>query len=117
MRSGAYSLPGPSRRSSAHAATWSGAVAADVAVQLQNGLLAKVHAVAVAAVVVVVSDTLDVRCVWSQRHGDAMSPRTNLHVAGHLGVRLPATPAPRGALDDKKLFIVEGSKNWRSTPG
>ena len=52
-----------------------------------------------------------------QRHGDAMSPRTNLHVAGHLGVRLPATPPPRGALDDEELFIVEGSKNWRSTPG
>ena len=30
--------------------------------------------------------------------------------------RLPATPAPRGALDDEELFIVEGSKNWRSTP-
>ena len=68
--------------------------------------------------VVVVSDTcLDVRCVWSQRHGDAMSPKTNLHVAGHLGVRLPATPPLRGALDDEELFIVEGSKNWRSTPG
>ena len=24
-----------------------------------------------------------------------MSPRTNLHVAGHQGVRLPATPPPR----------------------
>ena len=74
--------------------------------------------VVVVVVVVVVSDTcLDVRCVWSQRHGDAMSPRTNLHVAGHLGVRLPATPPPRGALEDEELFIVEGSKNWRSTPG
>ena len=41
--------------------------------------------VVVVVVVVVVSDAcLDVRCVWSQRHGDAMSPRTNLHVAGHL---------------------------------
>ena len=48
---------------------------------------------------------------------DAMSPKTNLHAAGHLGVRLPATPPPRGALDNKELFIVEGSKNWRSTPG
>ena len=39
------------------------------------------------------------------------------HVAGHLGVKLPATPPPRGALDDDELFIIEGSKNWRSTPG
>ena len=31
--------------------------------------------------------------------------------------KLPATPAPRGALDNEELFIVEGSKNWRSTPG
>ena len=38
-------------------------------------------------------------------------------VPSHLGVRLPATPAPPGALDDEELFIVEGSKNWRSTPG
>ena len=38
-------------------------------------------------------------------------------VPSHLGVKLPATPAPRGALDDEELFIVEGSKNWRSTPG
>ena len=45
-----------------------------------------------------------------------MSPRTNLHVAGHLGVRLPATPPPQGALDDEELFIVEGSKNPRN-PG
>ena len=37
-------------------------------------------------------------------------------VPSHLG-NLPATPAPRGALDDEELFIVEGSKNWRSTPG
>ena len=48
---------------------------------------------------------------------DAMSPRTNLHVAGHLGVRLPTTPPPRKALDDEEIFIVEGSKNFRSTPG
>ena len=33
------------------------------------------------------------------------------------GSKLPATPAPRGALDNEELFIVEGSKNWRSTPG
>ena len=33
VRNGAYSLPGPLRRSSAHAATWSGAVALFVAVQ------------------------------------------------------------------------------------
>ena len=39
------------------------------------------------------------------------------HVAGHLGGRLPATPPPRGALDDEELFIIEGSKNWRSTLG
>ena len=51
--------------------------------------------VVVVVVVVVVLDTcLDVRCVWSQRHGNAMSPRTNLHVAGHLGGKLPATPPP-----------------------
>ena len=43
-----------------------------------------------------------------------MSPRTNSHVAGHLGVRLPATPAPQGALDNEELFIVEGSKNPRT---
>ena len=54
--------------------------------------------------------------VWSHDIGDAMSPRTNFHVAGHLGVRLPATPPPQGALDDEELFIVEGSKNPR-TPG
>ena len=48
--------------------------------------------------------------------GDAMSPRTNLCVAGHLGVRLLATLPPRGALDDEELFIVEGSKNPRN-PG
>ena len=53
---------------------------------------------------------------WSHDIGDAMSPRTNLQVAGHLGVRLPATPPPQGALDDEELFIVEGSKNPR-TPG
>ena len=45
---------------------------------------------------------------------DAMSPRTDLRVAGHLGVRLPATPPPWGALDDEELFIVEGSKNPRN---
>ena len=55
--------------------------------------------------------------VWSHDIGDATSPRTNLHVAGHLGVRLPVTPPPPGALDDEELFIVESSKNWRSTPG
>ena len=33
--------------------------------------------------------------VWSHDIGDAMSPRTNLHVAGHLRVRLPASaPTP-----------------------
>ena len=36
LRSGAYSLPGPLRRSSAHVLGMSGAVAADVAVQLLN---------------------------------------------------------------------------------
>ena len=49
-----------------------------------------------------------------EQRRDAMSPRTNLHVAGHLGVRLPATPPPQGALDDEELFIVEGSKNPRN---
>ena len=48
--------------------------------------------------------------VWPHDTSDAMSPRTNLHVAGHLGVRLPATPPTQGALDDEELFIVEGSK-------
>ena len=38
----------------------------------------------------------------------------NLHVAGHLGVRLPATPPPQGALDDEDLCIIEGSKNPRT---
>ena len=38
-------------------------------------------------------------------------------VPSHLGVKLLATLAPRGALDNEELFIVEGSKNWRSTPG
>ena len=49
-----------------------------------------------------------------QRH-----PSTNWQdpVPSHLGVKLPATVAPRRALDDEELFIVEGSKNWRSTPG
>ena len=57
--------------------------------------------------------------VWSHDIGDAMSPRTNLHVAGHMVVRLPATPPPHGALDDEELFNVDGSKNPRtrdSTP-
>ena len=45
-----------------------------------------------------------------------MSPRSNLRVASHLGVRLPATPPTQGALDDEELFIIEGSKNPR-TPG
>ena len=50
-----------------------------------------------------------------------MSTNTGMNgqdpVPTHLGVKLPATPAPWGALDDEELFIVEGSKNWRSTPG
>ena len=37
-------------------------------------------------------------------------------VPSHLGVKLPATPAPRRALDDEELFVIEGSKN-PSTPG
>ena len=68
-------------------------------------------------IIVVVVDwyaSLDVRCGWSQRHGDAMSPRTNLHVTGHRRVRLPVTQPPWGALDDEELFIVEGSKNPRN---
>ena len=28
-----------------------------------------------------------------------------------------AVPIGMGALDDKELFVVEGSENWRSTPG
>ena len=41
-----------------------------------------------------------------------------IRVTSHLGVRLPATPATRGALDNEELFIIEGSKTdtWRSTP-
>ena len=54
--------------------------------------------------------------VWSHGIADAMSPRTNLHVAGHLGVRPSTTPPPPGALDDEELFIIEGSKNPH-TPG
>ena len=41
-----------------------------------GGVVVVVAVVFAVAVVAVVSDTyLDVRCVWSQRHGDAMSPR------------------------------------------
>ena len=45
---------------------------------------------------------------------DAMSPRTNLRVAGHLGVRLLATPPPRGALDDEELSqpLSGESEKW-----
>ena len=32
------------------------------------------------------------------------------------GSQTPGDPATLGALDDEELFIVEGSKNWRSTP-
>ena len=32
-----------------------------------------------------------------------------IRVAGHLGVRLPATPPPR-ALGDKELFVIECSQ-------
>ena len=50
-----------------------------------------------------------------------MSTNTGMNwqtlVPSHLGVKIPATPAPNGALDDEELFIVEGSENWRSTPG
>ena len=34
-------------------------------------------------------------------------------VAERLGVTLLASPP---ALDDKELFVIEGSENWRSTP-
>ena len=30
-------------------------------------------------------------------------------MAGHLGVRLPATPPPPRALDNEELFVIEGS--------
>ena len=33
-------------------------------------------------------------CVWPYGIGVALSPKTNLHVAEHLGVRLPASPPP-----------------------
>ena len=33
------------------------------------------------------------------------------------GSQTPGDPAPRGALDDEELFIIEGPENWRSTPG
>ena len=29
----------------------------------------------------------------------------------------PQDELARGALDGKELFTIEGSKNWRSTPG
>ena len=51
-------------------------------------------------VVVVVDDSL--RCAYvhvTMRIGKDPVP-------SHLGVKLPATPAPRGALDDEELFIV-----------
>ena len=67
------------------------------------------------AVVVDVSDATFDSVYGHNCDCDAMSPRTNLHVAGHLGVRLPATPPPQGALDDEELFIVEGSKNPRTS--
>ena len=44
-----------------------------------------------------------------------LSPRTNSRVAGHLGVRLPATLATQGALDDEDFFIVEGSEKCCTT--
>ena len=72
--------------------------------------------VVVCVVVCVVWDArLDVRCAWSQRHGNAMSPRTNLRVAVHLGVRLPTDPATPRTPDDEELFIVEGAPR-DSTP-
>ena len=50
-------------------------------------------------------------------HVTAQVDLTKVAEAENRGVRLPASPPPRGALDDEELFIVEGSKNWRSTPG
>ena len=37
-------------------------------------------------------------------------------VPSHLRVNSRGLRHSRGALDDEELFIVEGSKNWRSTP-
>ena len=37
-----------------------------------------------------------------------------IRVAGHLGVRLKATPPPR-ALDDEELFVIEGSQKLLCT--
>ena len=37
--------------------------------------------------------------------------------AQHLRVNSPRQRQPRGDLENEELFIVEGSENWRSTPG
>ena len=49
-------------------------------------------------------------------HCMSREPSGTVPVASHLGVKLPTTPAPQGALDNEELFIVEGSQN-PSTPG
>ena len=36
-------------------------------------------------------------------------------VPSHLEVKLPTTPAHRGALDEEELFVIEGSKNPRDS--
>ena len=40
-----------------------------------------------------------------------------MHVPGHQRVETPGDPGTTRALDEEELFVVEGSKNWRSTPG
>ena len=96
MRSGAYSLPGPLRRSSAHVAAMSEAVAADVAVQLQqraarqgpfakgdankgtlemDSLVVVVVVVVVAVVVVVVVVAVGAESPGSKTPGDSGTPR------------------------------------------
>ena len=49
------------------------------------------------------------RCVISDVFVDATACVQLIRVAGHLGVRLPATPPPR-APDDEELFVIEGSQ-------
>ena len=70
--------------------------------------------VVVAVVAVVARRNLtDAQCVCphTRRCDATLSLKTNLHVAGHLGVRLQASPPPP-ALDDTqyKLRVIEGSK-------
>ena len=57
-----------------------------------------------------------VRTVCMTRMFLRIRPRAHrIGVTEHLGVRLAASPSPQ-ALDDKELFVIEGSKNGHSRP-